>query len=277
MARPKKILKLASTPYFQNFPPLWVPPGQPAIDVLYHDAVDALVDWIGPNWADNNETAFFPIRHYLIKSCKSWAAHDWLSDASWIEKRRTNAKNLPELDRTFTKFLAALGKAPFMTEKKMLAIGFSDEFGSKLPNEMTNKEAIDAVDRALKWYSQRLKVKDRGYARFGAIEYAGVPKQLPRKEVAIALSLADQITFWRRDGLSEGTNCCPHKPSLSRNLPWKAIAFFASANSVHHDSELTASNVQTLVASLARKVAFVHWRGEALKKPESNLQKNALA
>jgi hypothetical protein len=269
MSRPKNISKVTETPYFQSVTPLWVAPGRPNVESRYHDAVNALVDWIGDGWINNATTNFFPMRQCLILSCESWAAHDWQSDADWIERRRLNAKHLPELESTFTKFLAAMEKASFRNEKKMLGVAFSKEFWSEPPSEMTNQEAIDAVERALEWYGQRLKIKDRGCAHYGAVIYAGIPRQLPRKEVAIALSLADRITFMRQDGLSEGTLSCPHKPKISKNLPWKAIALFASANCIDAENEVDTSNLQTLVTSLAQKVAFVVWMGDAARNTES--------
>lgn len=276
MPRPRSIRKVTETRYFQNVTPLWVAPGRRLVESRYHDAVDALVEWIGGNWVNNETTNFFPMRQCLIRSCDNWAIHNWQSDAEWIERRKLKAKYLPELERTFAKFFAAMGKAPFQNEKKLLDIGFSTEFWSKLPNEMTDREAIHAVERVLEWYGQCLKVRDRGYSRFGAIMHAGIPRQLLRREVAIALSLADRITFMRRDGLSEGTLSCPHKPSISRNLPWKAIALFASANCINAESGLDASKVQTLVTSLARKVAFVDWTGDTPTKPESTASELAV-
>ncbi len=151
----------------------------------------------------------------------------------------------------------------------MMGVAFLTEFRSEQPNKMTNKQAIEAVERVLELYGQRLKIKDRGYARYGAITYAGIPRQLPRKEVAIALCLADRITFLGRDGFSEGTLSCPHKPNISKNLPWKAVALFASANCIDAENELDASNVQTLVTSLAQKVAFVEWTGAVARNTES--------
>jgi hypothetical protein len=273
MARPRNIQKKVDTTYFKNVTPLWVGPGRPSVADRYDHAVDALVEWVGPDWPNNETSNFFPMRQCLIQSCESWAEHDWQSDADWIEQRRLNAKHLPELESAFMKFLGAMEKAPFRNEKKMLGVAFSTEFWSELPGDMTNKEAIDAVERALKWYGQRLKINDRGYARYGAITYADLPRQLPRKEVAIALSLADRITFMRRDGFSEGTLSCPHKPKISKNLPWKAIALFASANCIDAENELDASNVQTLVTSLAKKVEFVDWTKDAVGNPESKLSK----
>lgn len=210
-------------------------------------------------------------------SCESWAIHDWHSDTNRIERRRANAKCHPELERTFAKFSSALSKASFRDTKKMLGLAFLSELGFEQRSEMTNREGIEAVERAIDWFGQYLKYKDHAYSRYGAIEYAGIPRQLPRREVAIALSLADRITFLRRDGLSEGTLCCPHKPSLSKNLPWKAIALFASANCANRDSELTTSNVQTLVTSLARKVVLVHWSSDKLRNTESTIEENAVA
>lgn len=269
MARRKRIIKSAETPYFQNVTPMWVAPGRKPVDWRYQDAVDALVEWIGTDWVNNETTNFFPMRQCIIRSCDSWAAHDWQSDAEWIEQRRLNAKHLPALDKAFAKFLDEMSKAPFRDEKKILGVAFLSEFYSELPTKLTNGQAIEAVERVLDWYHQRLKVRDRGYAKYGAITYAGLPSQLPRKEVAIALSLADRITFMRRDGLSEGTLHCPHKPRISKNLPWKAIAFFASANCVDAHSMLDASNMQTLVSSLAKKVALVEWTGDFPRNPES--------
>jgi hypothetical protein len=273
MARPRNIQKKVDTAYFKNVTPLWVGPGRPSVADRYDDAVDALVEWVGPNWPNNETSNFFPMRQCLIRSCDSWAEHDWQSDADWIERRRLNAKHLPALESAFAKFLAALEKDPFRDKKKMLGVAFSTEFWSERPRDMTNKEAIDAVEQALEWYGQRLKVRDIGYTQYGAITYAGIPRQLPRKEVAIALSLADRITFMRRDGFSDGTLCCPHKPNISKNLPWKAIAIFASANCNDAENGLDASSIQTLVTSLAKKVEFVDWTSNAVGNPESKLSK----
>ena len=266
MARPRKIQKETTTQYFANVTPLWVPPSSRPIHDRYKDAVNALVEWVGDDWPNNETSYFFPMRHILINSCQSWAAHDWQSDANWIEQRKADAKHLPVLERAFSKFAMALGKAPFQNKKRLLGLAFMAEIYPDMIIGLTHAEQIAAVARAIEWFNQNLKVKDRAYASFGAIGYAGIPRQLPRREVAIALSLADQITFFRRDGLSEGTLLCPHKPSISKNLPWKAIALFASANC---GEPLDAATIQTLVTSLARKVAFIHWHANAVKNAES--------
>lgn len=266
MARPRRVQKTTNSQYFQDVTPLWVGPGRKPIEFCYKNAVDALVDWVGSDWINNDKSNFFLMRQVLIKSCDSWLAHDWQSDALWIEERRTDAKYLSGLDRAFSKFSWALQKAPFRSKKKMLGLAFLAELQAKPTSVLTSEEGIAAVERAIERFGENLKGKDRGYARYGAIEYAGIPSQLPRQEVAIALSLADQITFWRRDGLSEGTLVCPHKPCLSKNLPWKAIALFASAK---RNSDLDDSTIQTLVTSLARKIVLVHWRGDAPENPES--------
>ena len=143
----------------------------------------------------------------------------------------------------------------------MLGLALLAEITPEAELELTNKELIDGVDRALERFGNNLRLADRAYARFGTIEYAGLPAKLPRKEVAVALSLADQISFWRNDGLQIGTLDCPHRPNISKNLPWKSIAQFASANSPDPET-IDVTNVQTLVTSLSKKVALVHWRGE---------------
>jgi hypothetical protein len=265
MARPRKIEKATETRYFQDVTPLWVPPGQKPIEYRYCDAIDALVEWVGSEWVNIEASNFFPMRAILVKSCESWVTHDWQSDVSWIEERKVDAKQLPDLNRAFSKFAIALGKAPFRHKKKMLSLALLSEMQAESATGMTNQKAIGSVERAIEWFGQYLTIKDRAYARYGAIEYASIPKQLPQREIAIALSLADQITFWRRDGLSEGTLHCPHKPTLSKNLPWKAIALFASANC---GEPLDTATIQTRVTSLARKVALVHWRGDAPTKAE---------
>ncbi len=277
MPRPKKIDKVTDTHFFNDVTPLWVSPGRPPVEVRYHDAISALVEWIGPDWVDNDKTWFFPMRSILVKSCESWAVHDWQSDFEWIEERKADIKHLPELDRAFENFLLVLNKAPFRHKKRLLGLTFLAELDSNSTSGLSNKDGIAAVDRAVEWFSGNLKIKDRAYARYGAIEYDGIPPQLPRREVAIALSLADQITWMRRDGLSEGTLNCPHKPSISKNLPWKVIALFASANSTDGDNELSTSNVQTLVKSLARKVVLVNWNGDKPQNAESKPPENAVA
>lgn len=262
MGRPKTVQKNTRTQYFENVTPLWVPPNHEAIETRYHDAIDALVEWVGNGWPNNETSNFFPMRHMLIKSCQSWAAYDWQSDFDRIEERRADAKHLSKLDNAFSQFVLALGAAPFRSRKKRLGLTFLGELCPNATTKLTNEEGIAAIERALSSFGDCLKTKDRFYARYGAIEYSGIPQQLPRREVAIALCLADRITFMRRDRHSEGTLCCPHKPSFSKNLPWKAIALFASAHCFEGDDELTTSNVQTLVKSLARKAVLVHWSGD---------------
>jgi hypothetical protein len=262
MARPRNIQKKVETDFFQNVTPLWVRPDSQPVADRYNDAVDALAEWIGPDWPSNEKSNFFLMRHTLVRSCESWKSHNWDADAAWIAERRTDARHIGELDRTFEKFAAALNKAPFRHKKRMLGLAFLAEFLPEQDVKMTNAEGIAAVDRAVEWFRGSLKGRDRAYARYGAIEYSTIPRQLPRREVAVALSLADQITFWRRDGFSEGTLHCPHRPSISKNLPWKAIALFVSANCEAAEDILDSATIQTLVTSLAQKVALVHWRGD---------------
>lgn len=260
MSRRAAISKIARTQYFENVTPLWVTPGRAAIDPKYHDAIHSLVEWIGPSWTET-ESHFFKIRHTLIATCDAWTRYDWDRDAAWIAERKRDTKNLPALRSSWKRFADAFDKAPFRRRRKMLGLALLGEVAPEAETELTNKEFVDGVNRALDWFGRNLELDDRTYARFGTIEYAGLPAKLPRQEVALALSLADQISFWRNDGLQIGTFDCPHRPSLSKNLPWKSIAQFALANSPDSGS-IDVTNVQTLVTSLSKKVALIHWRGE---------------
>ena len=259
MGRSKKIPTSVDTEFFRNVTPLWVGPRSKPIDQKYHSSVQSLVQWIGPNWPTNNESNFFLMRDLLIKSCEKWRLHDWDADEAWIDERRADERNRPTLAKAFSNFQKVLKLAPFKRKKKMLGLAFLVELCPDLPTRLSNAEGVAGVERAIERFAKNVNLPDSAYAKYGCIEYKGIPVSIPRKEVALALSLADQITFWRRDGMQVGTMFCPHKPSLSKNLPWKAIAEFASANCADANQMLDSTNVQTLVTSLRRNVALIYW------------------
>lgn len=259
MGRSKKIPTSVDTEFFRKVTPLWVAPRQDPIDQKYHAGVKSLVEWIGPNWPTNEVSNFFPMRTRLILSCEKWRLHDWDADEAWIDERRTDERSRPTLAKAFSNLQKALKLAPFKRKKKMLGLAFLAELYPDLPAGLSNAEGVAGVERAVERFAQNVNVPDRAYATYGCIKYQGIPVSIPRKEVALALSLADQITFWRRDGMQVGTMFLPHKPSLSKNLPWKAIAEFASANCADANQMLDSTNVQTLVTSLRRNVALIDW------------------
>jgi hypothetical protein len=261
MARPKSFSKRRDTDFFKDVTELWVQPSEPQIPKQYHAAVNSLVEWAGPDWISNHDSNFFTIRTFLIKSCEVWAVYDWDADARWIAERKQDAKHIEQLDLAHRKFAIALNKAPFRHQRRALGLSFLREFCPDWETEMTNAEGWAAVNQAIAGFAQNLRIRDRAFARYGAIEYAALPKQLPSKEVAIALSLADQISSYYPSGSSRRRVDCPRKPNLTTNLPWKAIEEFAIANSTADDLIIGASSIQTRVASLAKRVDRVYWYG----------------
>lgn len=259
MARRKAIAAEIDTAFFAGVSPLWVAPGLPPIAGKYHEAVHELAKWAGPDWPVNEKTNFFMIRQVVIGSCDAWSSHDWKQDQQWIEERRADAKDLrkkiglPQIMRSL------IGPDRF----KRLKIRFTTivllQLKIKIPATLTNGDFIDAFDLGCAKMASAIELGDRFPARYGAIEYDKLPSTLPRIPVAIALSIADRITTFRRDGHSKGTLVCPHEPNLSPNLPWKAIALFVLANALEADANLNESNIQTLVESLAKSVRLVRW------------------
>jgi hypothetical protein len=257
VARPKNIPQEIDTLFFRGVTPLWMPPKDPAIDERYHGAVMSLAEWIGESW-HNESSSFFKMRSILINSCEKWNKYDWESDEAWINERRLNARHRPTLARAAEGFRQALTKAPFNANKRELGLYFLNELCAEPTKGLTNVQGIAAVERAVERFAAHSSILDRGSARFGPIEYSQLPKQLPHRKVAVALSLADTITIWRRDGLQNGTIHYPHSPNISKITPWKAIAEFASANLEDMDDSIDANSVQTLVMNLAKKVSLVH-------------------
>ena len=264
MARRRSIDETTSTKYFTSVTPIWVPPNAAPIDLRYHNAVCELAKWAGPNWVDNEDTFFFPLRQKLIRICERWRDHDWRPDVHWIGERREDSARLAELNKAFERFAVTLKKAPFRHTKRSLGIAFLAELCPDASVTMTNEEGIGAVDRALERFGHNLKIKDQARAQFGPIEYPSLPPQLPEREIAVALSLATSNTIWRRDGLAEGNHISPHRPAISKNMPWKAIALFAWANSANSDYQIDTKDIQKRVTSLARKVVAVDLMGKSL-------------
>jgi hypothetical protein len=258
MARPKNIPKEISTQYFQGVTPLWMLPGEDSIPKKYNDAVMSLAEWCGPEWHVNGSSNFLLMRNVLIKSCGAWSQYDWESDEARIDQRRNDAKHRPTLARAAKGLKQALSKAPFNRKKRQLALSFLYELRAEAPESTTIAEGIAAVERVIERFADQCSRPDHAAARFGPIEYSRLPKTLPRREVAIALSLAGKVTLMRRDGLQAGSKIRGGPPNISDNLPWKAIAEFASANCEDANDIVDASSVQTLVMSLSKKISRVY-------------------
>lgn len=258
LPRRQKIPAKVDSKYFTGVTPLWEPPDKPAIPEKYHDAVYALAEWAGPDWSVNERTSFFLIRMVVIESCEAWSQYDWETDELSINDRRLNEKKRPKLAKAAEKLSDSLASPSFQDLKIGYLRHLLAQIGAKPPFGFTNDDAIAAVENSFQTLAKSASIIDRAYARYGPIEYEILPTRFPQKEVAIALSLADRITYLRKDGESAGSLWTPHPPNLSRNLPWRAIAYFASANA-DENNMLDETSVQTQVQSLARSVSQVYW------------------
>lgn len=258
MSRPRKRPEVVSSRYFANVTPLWVGPGKPPIDRVYHGAASSLADWAGPDWPDNEKSGFFPLREYLIQACERWASFDWEQDRRNIEQWRSSRKRINSLIRTTKAFEAELKLTPNGQAYRDLGISIVGEVAPEAEINLTYQEGIKAVQRGLDRFAQDSQRFPRSY-RYGSIEYADIPHRLPRHEIAIALVLADLVTGFRRDRHQAGALWFPRPPVLSPRLPWKAIGQFAGARSDAPDGGLSPENVQTLVTNLARQVSRI-WR-----------------
>jgi hypothetical protein len=256
----QKSQQLRQPLFLENVTAIWVPPGSQPLDASYYNACLELQKWAGPNWVNNQETFFFPIRRKLIKICEKWRSHDWKSDVNLIKEKREDAKHLPGLGRSFSLFSLALKKAPFKLRKWDLGLAFLAELCPDADIVLTNEQGIAAVERAVDQFRQHLKIRSPTMTQYGPIEYSSLPRQLPEREIAIALCLASCISVWRRDGLAEGSHIAWQKPVITRNLPWKSIALFAWANPAKGEQQLEAEAIQKRVTSLAKKVMLVDLR-----------------
>lgn len=259
MPRRKTIPASIDTQYFADVTPLWRPPHEQPIPERYHDAVYALAEWAGPDWSRADLTGFFLIRQVIISSCEAWNVYDWEADASWIKERKIDAARAADLERSVSKLANILITNQFRRCKLDFIGTFLSELNIEPPNDLSKGAAISALDRTIEWIVRRTQLRDRFPSRYGSIEYDNLPDRLPRKEGAIALSLADRITFFRKDGHAKGSLQTPHPPNLSPNLPWKAISLFASANCAEESQEIAPSNIQTRVEKLASNVARIYW------------------
>lgn len=258
MPRRRNIPLSVDSPYFNNVTPLWAAPSREPVPEKYHDAVQALAEWAGPAWPDNKQTNFFLIRMVVIQSCDSWAEYNWEADEQWISEIRSDERLRPRLVKATAALANLLDQPGFRNLKRQFLLNLLQDIGSDVPAGLTNDDATKAVEHSFRQLTDGAAIRSWPRVRYGAIEYDSLPTRLPQKEVAIALSLADRITFFRKDGHSAGSLFTPHPPNVSPDLPWRAIAYFASANA-SADNQLDPSSVQTQVASLARSVETVYW------------------
>jgi hypothetical protein len=88
MPRPKKRAGKVDTDFFNDVSPMWQQPGREAIPREFQEAVEALADWIGPNWHDQESSGFFLMRNDLIRRVMRWQSYDWASDRVKYDRER---------------------------------------------------------------------------------------------------------------------------------------------------------------------------------------------
>lgn len=257
MPRQKAIPLKIDSDYFVGVTPLWVPPDRPPIDPKYHPAVNSLAEWVGPQWPNNEKSGFFLMRTILLNSCDFWAGYDWGKDVERASERRQNDKQRAHLKAAAIKMKSSLDSAPFRVERVNWFRSLIWAIGVEIDPDFTNRSAIAAIDHGMEKLVDHIENASKLPFFFGPLEYRIVPKRLRNRHVAVALYLADLISIWRRDGLKEGGIDYPHKPRLTKELPWKAIAQFASPPSSDRDDFLHPNNVQMLVKNINSRVVRV--------------------
>jgi hypothetical protein len=237
---------------------LWVPPSKPPIPERYHDAVEALADWAGPDWGDNDRTYFFPIRGYLIECYERWLQYDWEADRAAVREWRRGRRFQASLVQAATRFHAELERSSYMDAYRKLGLSIGAELAPDAKNSMSYDEGIAAARRGMDYFVRWIGRPERFLCRFGCVEFEAPPARLPKMEVAIALSLADFVTGFRRDGRQAGALWFPRPPELSKNLPWKAISLIVSNSRDDSENDISPEGTQARVEKLASRVTRIH-------------------
>ncbi len=264
MAKPRNRPAKANTAYFEGVTPLWVRPGEPTIPERYHAACHSLADWVtsllptgsGGSWLDNDLTGFFPLRHYLIGACDRWHAYDWQADRDLIAARKRDAKHGETLAQTARAFRQAIGRSGFRRAERDLGLSIAAALFPDDQINMTYEDGCNAIVKALREFERNAVRPDNYQVRFGPLLYDTMPVRLPKREIAVALVLADLVTVKRKDEHRAGGNIFPRPPLLSPNLPWTAITKFATAYSCDQ-AELDHRTVTTSAKNLHRTVARI--------------------
>ena len=236
MARPRNYAATVNTAYFEDVTPLWVGPEDPPIEQRFHAACYSLADWVtsrlprssDKNWSAN-ETGFWPLRHYLIGASQQWHCYDWQSDEDLIASRKRDAMHRETLAKATRAFRQAIGRSAFRRAERALGISIAAALCPNAEIEITYENGCDAIANALREFEKQSLRPDRRPVRFGPLLYDTLPARLPEREIAVALVLADFATGFRKDEHRAGGIHFPRAPVLSPNLPWKAIAEFATA------------------------------------------------
>jgi hypothetical protein len=257
MAKPRNRPDTVNSAYFEDVTPLWVGPGRAPIPERFHAASLSLADWAGPDWSDNDASGYFPLRHYLMGASERWNAYDWKADEDLIASRKRDEKHRETLAKATRAFRQAIGGSAFRRAERDLGVSIAAALCPNAQIEVTYEDGCNAIAHALREFENQSLRRDRFPVRFGPLLYDTFPARLPEREIAVALVLADFATGFRKDKHRAGGIHFPRAPVLSPNLPWKAIAEFATAFSDDAEAAINPDNVATRVRNLRAKVARI--------------------
>ncbi len=264
MAKPRNRPDVVTSEFFTGVTPLWVGPGRASIPERFHAASFSLADWATsrlPRNSDQNwsasESGFWPLRHFLIDATERWHSYDWKADEDLIASRKRDEKHLETLAKATRAFRQALGKSAFRRAERDLGVSIVAALSPEARIEMKYEDGCNAVANALREFESIAIRPNRQPVRYGPLLYAALPARLPKPEIAVALVLADLVTGFRKDGNNMGGIHFPRPAALSPELPWKAIAEFATAFSDDPEASINPDTVATRVRNLRRKVVQI--------------------
>jgi hypothetical protein len=258
MAKPRNRPAIVNSSYFDGVTPLWVAPGRDPVSTQFHAASRSLADWAGPDWSENEKSGFFSLREFLIDACEKWKAYDWDRDRAQIATRKQDDKHRETLARTTKAFRLALHKSAFQRAERDFGIAIAAALCPEGRIDLTYAQGCDAVGAALKDFETMAARRDLSPVQFGPLLYDTFPQRLPDRQIAVALVLADFVTGFRKDQHRAGGLFFPRASLLSLNLPWKAIAEYATAFTDDPAASINPENIATRVGNLHKKVARIY-------------------
>jgi len=270
VAKTKSRQKFVQSLCFGQGAAIWRSPKQVSISPIspiYHEAVETLADWIGPGWDNNKKTGFFPLRDLILKQIETWRQYDWQLDENRISKTRIARRNSKNIISTFDNFNANFSDSEQTDALVWLGHSIAGFLHPGLPRNGSNEEYAENVKRGLKTFRSNFVSSLENSVRFGPLEYETLPKQLPHRQIAMAILLCDLISSRRLNINDSGierslrtSRWDGNQPRISKNVPWHAIGLFVTADSNASDADIEIANLQHRVKSAIKSVSSIHLR-----------------
>lgn len=266
MPRPQKRAKRVDTDFFNDVSPMWQPPGREAVPREFQEAVEALADWIGPNWYDQEYSGFFLLRNDLIRTVMRWQGYDWASDRVKYNRERDWKESRPKIGRAATNLLHELTTGNDPPTRRLFSDVIRNAFSTRAAPAQAMWQNSQAVVDSIEVFSRAVLATTPRNGRFGPLELSGFPA-LAGPIVAMAILLADRITCLRRDIANEKLEASNVRrsrwsglpPRSSRRLPWRAIGLFA-AQAIPDDigDDYDFDGLQSRAERFSKQVARLH-------------------